>query len=506
MDVTIAERLMEGLAAGLQPDAVLFVALGLLIGIFVGALPGIGPTVGMALLLPVTIRMTPENAVFLLASVNMGAAYGNSIPAILVGVPGSPSALLTAYEGRFFRERGEAGRALLIVLLASVTANFFGVIMFIAFAIPVAEIAVRLLFPEVFAVMVFGIVAATGLISRSPLKGFIAIMLGLLLALPGQDAITGQLRYTFGQGHLETGLETIPVVVGLLAFREVFIGAEKGVAAEWTSRVVLKARYWLSAADWKDIAVPIVSGTLVGFTIGVVPGAGGAVGAFLAYQVLKMIRPRRGDFGKGSAGGLATIDAAGNADSAGELIPTLALGIPGSSSMVVLMAALAAQGLFPGPYLLQSSPGLLYAVFGAMLVGVVLLAVLGYLLIRPSVYIGSLSPQTTMAATMILVVTGAYALRWSLFDVWVAVIAGIVGYLMRRFDYPVAPAALAFILGPMLETNLRRGLIMTGGWTEFLSRPITATLLILAALTFVLGILMNRRAARLSTGPQEAAI
>lgn len=492
----IEERLIEGLAAGLQPEAVLFVSLGVLVGILVGAAPGIGPTVGVAVLMPVAVRIGPENAIFLMASVNVGAAFGNSLPAILAGVPGTPAALLTAVEGRPFRERGESGRALLIALTSSVVAQFFGVIMFVAFAIPLAEIAIGLLFPEVFAVVVFGIVTATGLVTSSPWKGFAAIMLGLLLSLPGQDSITGQLRFTFGQGYLETGLHPVVVVVGLLAFREVFIAAERGVSGLPAGGVVLAMQRWLSAADWRDLVIPLVVGTLVGFAIGIIPGAGGAVASFVAYQVLKAVQSKRTDFGKGSPGALATVDGAANASSAGELIPTLALGIPGSPTMVVVLAALSAQGVFAGPHLINSYPGVLYSVFGALLVSVFVLAVLGYLSIRPSVILSSVSPQATMAVTMVLVVTGAFALRWSLTDVGVAVGAGVVGYLMNRFGYPVAPAALAFILGPMLELNLRRGLIMTAGWTGFVSRPIVAVLLALAVVTFFAAILANRRAAR----------
>jgi putative tricarboxylic transport membrane protein len=492
----LAERLLGGIEAGLQPEAMLFIAAGIVIGILVGAAPGIGPTVGMSIMLPFAVRLTPENAIFLLASINVGAAFGNSLPAILVRVPGTPSALLTVIEGSPFHDRGESGRALLISLASSVVGQLIGVLMFVMFVIPLADIAVRLLFPEVFGIVVFGVVAATGLVTRSPWKGVAAIMLGLLLAIPGQDAITGQIRFTFGTGYLQTGLPVIPVVVGLLAFREVFIAAERGPAALPTERARVKMQWLLSKADSKAIAVPVLIGTVVGVFIGIVPGAGSAVASFVAYQVVKTVFSKQADWGNGSRAGLAAVDSSANSSSAGELIPTLALGIPGAPTMVVIMAALGTQGIFAGPQLIQSRPELLYAVFGGMLVGVVFLAILGYLSIPPSIYISSFSPPATVAVTLVLVVVGAFAIRWRMTDVWVCLGAGLVGYFMNRYDYPVAPTALAFILGGMLETSLRRGLVMTRGWEGFLARPITIGLLVLALLTFIGGIWMNTRLAR----------
>lgn len=487
--------LFDGIQAGLQTDALMFIALGTLIGVLVGAAPGIGPTVGMSVMLPIAIRLSPENAIFLLMAISVGAAFGNSFPAILVRVPGTPSALLTVIEGYPFFRRGEAGRALQISLVSSVIGQFAGVIMFILFVIPLADVAIRLLFPEVFAIVVFGIVTAAGLVTKSPWKGVAAIALGLLLAIPGQDAITGQTRFTFGSGYLQQGLPIVPVVVGLLAFREVFGTAEKGVVTVASHVKRFKIQRWLTAVDAKSIAIPVVIGTIIGVLIGIVPGAGGAVASFVAYQVIKIVLRKKRDWGEGSPEGLATVDSSANSSTVGELIPTLALGIPGAPTMVVLMSALAAQGIYAGPQLVQTRPELLYATFGGLLVGVAFLALIGYLCIPPSIYVTLLSPAGTMAVSTVLIITGAFALRWQMLDVWACLAAGVLGYLLERFGYPVAPAALAFILGGMLERSLRRGLVMTGGWLEFVSRPITAMLLVLAIIAFVGGIAMNRRLA-----------
>ncbi|MPZ15436.1 MAG: hypothetical protein GEU73_13620 [Chloroflexi bacterium] len=503
MDIDILTRITEGLSVAAQPDAILWIAAGVVFGMLVGAAPGLGPTVGMAVMLPVAVRLSPEHALFFLMAIAAGTGFGNSIPAILVGIPGSPSALLTVIEGLPLHRRGEGGRALMVALWAVIVSQLFGVLMFIALVIPLAEFAVRLLFPEVFAIVVFGIVTATGLVTRSPWKGLAAIMIGLLLALPGTDAITGQVRLTFGWGYLQSGMPEIPVVVGLLAFREVFLSSEGGLSALPSSKTRVKPQWWLAKTDRRAIAIPIVVGTVIGVFVGIVPGAGSAVASFIGYQALKMVLTKHREWGKGSIPGVAVIEASGNGAIAGELIPTMALGIPGAPSMVVVMAALATQGIFAGPQLVQTRPDLLYAVFGGLLVAVVASAVFGYLSIPPSIYIANISPAGTVAATMILVVVGAFALRWSLADVWLCLASGLLAYFMTRYDYPVAPAALAFILGSMLETNLRRGLVMTQGWSGFLSRPLTATLLILALLAFIGGIYMNHRtAAKIDIGAE----
>jgi len=491
------QNLSEGIAAASGAQALLYLSLGTLLGILIGAAPGIGPTIGMAVMLPVAVRLSPENAVFLLVSITVGAAFGNSLTSILVGVPGSPAALLTVVEGHPLHLRGEGGRALQIALVSSVLGQLAGVILFIAFVVPLANIAVRLLLPEQFGIVMFGIVTAAGLVTRSPWKGIAAIALGLLLAIPGQDAITGQSRFTFGWGYLQSGLPEIPVIMGLLAFKEIFAAAAKGPSAfEIRERPEFKFQPWLPGRDWRAITIPVIVGTTAGLIIGIVPGAGAMVGSFVAYQAIKMLLRRHTDWGRGSIAGLAAVDSAQNSGTTGELIPTLALGIPGAPAMVILMAALATQGIYAGPQLARDRPELLYNVFGGLLIGVLLLAVLGYASISPAIYLSTVSPAVTMALTMVLIVVGSFALRWQLLDVWMSIGFGLLAYFLERYGYPIAPMALAFILGRLLEQSLRRGLIMTHGWGGFLSRPLTLALLVVALMAFVGGIQMNRRMAR----------
>ena len=489
----LLERITEGLSAAIHPEALLFLLVGTLIGIVVGAAPGVGPTLGMSIMLPVAVRLDATNAIFLLVAINVASNFGNAFPAILVRVPGTPSALLTVVEGSPFHDRGEGGRALYIALWASVLGQLFGVLAFIALVVPLSRVAGRFLFPELFAIVVFGIVAATGLVSTNAWKGIAAIGIGLTLALPGADAITAIPRLTFGVGRLVQGMPIIPVTVGLLAFREVFLAASRRPKAILGAPSSLRGSKWLSRADWKGILAPTSIGTVIGIFIGAVPGAGAAVASFVAYQDIKGIYRKDQDFGKGSVRGLAAVESSNNSATAGELVPTMALGIPGATTMVVLMAALAAQGLYLGPQLMESRPDLLYSTFGGLLISVVMMAIVGYLLIKPSIHLSQLSQAGTTAVTLILIVTATFSLRWSMFDVWVCFGTGVLGYVMTRFDFPVAPAALTFILGSVLEENLRRGLVMTRGPAEFFLRPMTLSLLVAAATTFVLGVAMNRR-------------
>lgn len=480
------EQIFNGLQAALQLQPILIIAFGILVGILVGAAPGLGPTAGMAVLLPFTLGLTAETAVFLLVSVAVGATFGNSIPSVLLNVPGSPSAVLTALAGNPLHRRGEGQRALLICLQASVVGQFFGVLLFAFAVIPLSRFGVRLLFPEVFAIVVLGLLTSAGLFGRSKSRGIAAVLIGLTLSLSGFDAVSGMPKLTFGRTELMTGLPVIPVVIGMLAFPQVFhqFASLPSSKAE-TVTDIKRSRLSLPkfrADDSRAIILPIFVGAVVGLLIGAVPGAGASVGTFITYQVYRSVssvgRAETANMEKeGSIRGLAAIDSAANSSGAGELIPTFGLGIPGSAAMVIVMAALSAQGLVVGPQLLQANPTLIYATFGGLIVATLLLGIIGYFMIIPSVFIADLNPSATNAATIVLILIGVFALRWRLFDLWVVLGAGVLGWLMVERGYPIAPAALGVILGPVLEKNLRAGLIMTGSTEAFFTRPLVATLL-----------------------------
>lgn len=476
--------LFNGLLTGFQPMSLLLIVFGLIVGILIGAAPGIGGAAGLALMLPFALTMPPSHAIILFVSTLVGSGYGGSIPAVVLKIPGQPSTMLTTIEGYPFHLRGQGGKALLVCLWSSVIGQVFSIFVFVLFVVPLSQVAVKLLFPEMFAIILLGLLACAGLMGSSLIKGVVAIAIGALLALVGFDPVSGVPRMTFGVPELGGGLESVPVIVGLLAVRElVNMAAEvKQAPLQPAGGRKLLRPGWLSAAERKEIRGATALGAVIGTFVGLIPGAGGTVASFLSYDTAKRFSKDRAEFGKGTKlKGLAAIDSANNSVIGGELVPTLGLGIPGAPAMVVLMAVLAAQGLFPGPELLRTAPELLYATFGGLMVATLLLAIIGYLSIGPSVYISNLSRPGLLVGTAVLVIVGVYSLRWSLFDVWTALIIGIFGFFAEKYGFPIAPMALAFVLGPMLESNLRRGLVLTFGWEGFVTRPVTLVLLLLCA-------------------------
>lgn len=484
------DGILQGLASASGIDSLLIILFGVAVGIAVGAIPGLGPTVGMAMALPMIIAFPPEQSIWLLMAIVVGAAFGNSLTAIILGIPGTPSALLSTLEAEPFRRSGDELRAVTVGLFASVVGQAIAVVAFILLVLPLADFALGFLFPEIFALSLFALCAVVGLSGSSPAKGAAAALIGFTLGLIGPDPITGQIRFGFGIPELYTGLPTVAALIGLLAFREVFHAAREpnffgntrgGPTFEWP-----RMRW---AWDFRKQMGSTGVGTGVGAVVGALPGAGPAIATFLTYGLLQL-RPRiRERLGKGSLDAIAGIDSAQNAASTTALVPTLALGIPGSAPMVIVMAVLSARGIFPGPDIIHSQPHLLHAVFGGLVYSVPFLLIVGYLSLGPARYISRISHAGVISASILLMIAGVYSMRWSLTDVWVALIVGIVGYLMTLYDYPIAPAALALILAPLMERNLRRGLVMTDNAWEFVTRPVTAVLLILS----VIFLLLSRR-------------
>lgn len=474
------DALLQGIASAAGVESLLIIFIGVVVGILVGAIPGLGPTVGMAVALPVIIRFSPELSIWLLMAIVVGAAFGNSLTAIILGIPGTPSALLSTIESEPFRRNRTELKAATVALLSSVVAQLVAVVAFILFVLPLADFALRFLFPELFALTLFALLTVIGLSRASPAKGTAAAAFGFALGLVGPDPITSQIRFGFGIPELYTGMPIVAALIGLLAFREVFNAAsrseffgntEEGLGLRWPR--------WSWIADFRSQLGSTGVGTGVGTIIGALPGAGPAVATFVTYGVLQVNKRVRATLGKGSLKAIAGIDAAQNAASTTALVPTLALGVPGSAPMVIVMALLSARGIFPGPSIVRSQPELLHAVFGGLLMAVPFLLVAGFLILGPAVYISRISHPGIVSGAIVLMIVGVYSMRWSLTDVWIALGVGIVGYLMSERGYPIAPAALGLILAPIMETNLRRGLVMTDDLIEFVTRPVTAVLLLL---------------------------
>lgn len=484
-----------GSALLLDPMIWFLVLLGTAYGIIAGAMPGIGATLAFGLVLPVTFVLTPVQAVALLMSIAVGVSYGNSIPAIMVGVPGTPAAILTVLDGFSLHKRGETGLAVGVAYVAAIAGQIISIPIFVLALVPLSGLAYVFLAPEMFCLYLLGVVAVVSLTGKNVVKGLMAAALGLCVGLVGLDPIQFQPRFDFGFSILRNGFDTAAVVIGLLALSELFRSARQ--VFQWDAIVDDFKMKFPSARTLLPTARPIMLGTIIGSAVGAVPGASGTAAAMVSYQQAKIFSKRPQEFGKGSVEGIAANESAQNAANSGELIPTLGLGIPGSGSMVLLLSALTVQGLVPGPRMTVESPDLVEAAVGGMLASTVLLIITGWVLARAMLKAVTINRSAVIIVAIALVVIGTFSLSGRVFDVLTAVVFGIIGYYMRRYGYSVAAAALAVVLAEGFEKNLRSGLALYDNnvWS-FVSRPMTAALLLLALGLLVLGIRGERKTRR----------
>ena len=447
-------------------------------GIVGGALPGISPSIAMALLLPFTHGMEPVTAIVLLASVYVGAEYGGSIPAILIRTPGTNAAAAAVIDGYEMNRNGRGGEALGISLVSGLVGGLVGLAVLVLATGPLARVALAFTPPAYFALGVLGLSAVAGLSGRSLARGLFAATLGLMIATIGTDPVSGVPRFTFGSPDLLGGIRPIVVMVGLFAVTELMVQA---VEPDWdkprSARLVLPG--W---ATWKRMARPQAIGAAIGTLEGATPGAGGTVAAFLAYNEAKRWSRRPEEFGKGSVEGVAAPECANNAVTATALVPLLGLGIPGSNSAAILLGGLLLHGLAPGPMLFVKNPEVVYGLYAGLLVANVAMLVLGLVILTPCLWLVSRPKPYLMAFILVLVVTGVYAIEASLFDVAVALGAGVLGYALRWLGVPQLPLVLGVVLGFMVESSYRRSLVLSGGeHAIFVQDPVSLGLLVAAA-------------------------
>ena len=495
------EQFVSSLAGGLgilaEPRIWLLLLPGALLGVTVGALPGIGATVAYGLMLPFTALMTPIEAVAFLLSIAVGNQFGNSIPAILIGLPGSPATILTVADGFTLHKRGETGLALGIAYVAALGGQAVSILFFIALVVPLAGLTYVFLAPELFSLYVLGMVAIISLTGRSIPKGFVAATFGLLIGVVGLDPVTLSPRFEFGFRELRNGLDPEPVVIGLLAVSELFRQARQSFQWSEVSGGIVTRFPPLSAL--RRCVPAMLIGTVTGTFIGAVPGAGTTPAAMISYQQARLISKRPDEFGHGSVEGIAANEAAQNAANSGELIPTLGLGLPVSGTAVLLLSALTIQGLVPGPSLTRNSPELLDAAVAGLLGGTLVLVALGWWLSRFMMKIVMINRSIVIVLCLAVIMLGIYALSRQVFDVIVCLSCGVLGYFMSRYGYSVAAAALAAILSAEFERTLRQGLnLFDNDILLFLSRPIAATVLLIALAILIFGIVRIRREARLA--------
>jgi putative tricarboxylic transport membrane protein len=488
----------------LNPNVIVVVLVGSIVGSVAGALPGITTTLAVSVSLPLTFVMSPEAAVAFLVAITVGVNYGNSIPAILMGVPGTPTAVLTAIDGYALHLKGQSGLALGAQYFAALMGQLISTLFFVALVVPLSQLLYIFLTPELWALHLLGMTAVVAMAGKNVFKGCIAALLGLAVAFVGPDPVSLVSRFSFGIFELRGGFEVVPVVIGALAISELIRTSRQ--VYSWNDVSGGFAGKFPSRRQLRGMLRPITIGAVTGTALGVIPGVGGMGGTFLAYQQAKMWSKTPEEFGFGSVEGIAANESAQNASQAGEMVPTFGFGIPGSGSMVVLMAALTVHGFMPGPMLIKETPEMLFAATAGLLGAIVVLALLGWPIAKALLRIVTIDRSSVLTMALVLSVMGVFALRNSIFDVIVMMVFGIVGYFMLRYGYSTAAFALAVVLGNGFEGLFRRGLLLTNSdLGEFFSRPITLTIVILSALLLAYGLYETVRTSRKTKLAQEAA-
>jgi len=457
-----------------------FVLVGAAVGTWVGMLPGIGPATAIAVLLPFSYGMDPTSSLILLSGIYFGAMYGGAISSILLNVPGDASAIITTLEGYPLARKGRAGAALFMSATASFVGGTIGLIGLTFLAAPIAQFALGMGPPEYFTLMAFALIATAALVEGSALKGFLSLVFGLMLATVGIDLQSGAARFTFGDASLLDGIGLLTVIIGVYSVTEVLVIVEQLARGTWDPPMAVGS-LWPTRAEWVRSRWAMIRGTVIGFIVGLLPGAGGAVATLFSYAAEKRLSKHPEEFGHGAIEGLASPEAANNASVSGALVPLLTLGIPGSSATAILLGALMMYGIQPGPRLFIEHPQVTWGVISSLYVGNVVLVILNIPLIGLWVRLLKIPADLMAALIMVVGLTGAYSLKGSLFEVALAVLFGLFGFLMRKQGVPLTPMILGLVLGGTVEQSLRQSLTLSGGdWSIFFSRPLALTFVLLS--------------------------
>jgi putative tricarboxylic transport membrane protein len=487
--------LAYGFTIALQPQNLLYCFIGVTMGTLVGVLPGIGPTATVALLLPATFHLNPVSAIIMLSGICYGAMYGGSTTSILLNIPGEASSVVTCLDGYQMARQGRAGPALGISAFGSFIAGSFSILGLVVLAPTLAGFALKFGPPEYFALMIMGMTVVAYLARKSMTKALMMTVLGIILGCIGLDPVTATPRFTFGTLELTDGISLAPMVMGLFGIAEVL--EHLGVLTKVDVFAGRIKGLFPDRQDWKQSLGPIARGSLLGFFLGLLPGVGAIVPQFLSYGLEKKLSDHPERFGSGAIEGVAAPEACNNAAVGGTFIPLLSLGIPSNAMTAILLGALMIYGLAPGPLLITNSPDLFWGVIASMYIGNLLLLILNLPLIPVWVSILKIPYSYLSSFIILFCLIGAYSLNNSTTDIYVAVLFSLIGVLMKKFDFEPAPLVLAFVLGPLLETALRRSLILSdGGFLIFLERPISAAFILLAVFVLAVPIFSKVRLAR----------
>src|ERR1700756_5511838 len=482
------DSLLLGFSVAFRPDVLWFAFLGCVVGTLVGMLPGIGPLAGISILLPVTFGLDATKAIIMLAGIYYGSQYGGSTTSILMRIPGEASSVMTCIDGYAMAQKGRAGAALCIAAVGSWIAGTFGVIMLTLIAPPLAEFALRFGPPEYAALLVLGLIFLAYMSSTSLPRTLLMACFGLLLGTIGIDNMTGHFRYSFDIAELGDGIGIVPVAIGLFGLGEIL----STPSATVVSKVIApKLRQLLpNRAEWRQSAMPIARGSVLGFLIGLTPGSAHIISSFLSYAVERRLSKHPEEFGKGAVAGVAGPESANNAASSGAFVPMLALGLPTGPITAVLIGALMVHGIPPGPTLVNDHPDIFWGFVASMYVGNVMLLLLNLPLVGLFVNVLRIPYAYLYPLVIMFCIIGVYQVNSSIVDVWIMLIMGVLGYGLRKFGLDPAPLVLGLVISPILEQSLRQSLIMSNGdYLIFFQRRISSMLLGVAAIRLALAAL-----------------
>jgi putative tricarboxylic transport membrane protein len=483
--VEILSYLLNGFTVALKPMNLMWVTIGGVLGTIVGMLPGLGPATGVAVLLPLTFTMGPEASLITMAGIYYGAMFGGSRSSILINTPGDGAAIAATFDGYPMAQNGRAEAALAMSAIASFIGGILAAIVMVFVAQPVAKFALKFGPAEYFMLMVFALSATASMAKGNLTRGFISMVLGLMIATVGIDAQSGLERFTFGILELQTGIDFLVVIIAVYALGEVFKAFK--MIKEGKKKMQTKfGKIWITKEDWKRSKWPILRSAPLGFFIGALPGAGGTMASLIAYNNEKQLSEHSDEFGKGAIEGLAAPESANNAASVGALIPMLTLGIPGSGTTAVMMGALLMLGLQPGPMLFQQHPNLAWGLIASMFIGNMILAIVNIPLAGVLVRVLSIPPKILYPIILGLAFVGTYAISNSIVDFYLLVIFGVMGYFMSKTKIPTAPLILAVIVGNSMEQSFRQALtISNGSYGIFFKSTISIILFILTIVSIM---------------------
>lgn len=490
------EALLEGFQSIAHPMVLLYLLSGLVMGAIFGALPGLTATMGVALLTPITFWLSAQEGMAMLLGIYCGAIPAGGIPAILLNIPGTPASIAASWDGYPLAQRGEAGFALGINAMFALAGQAISVLFLAVAAFPIASFGLRFGPPEYFALTLFGISLMAGVSGNNLARGMLSGMIGLTLSTVGLDPMMAVARYTFGNAEFLDGIAFVPVMIGLFGLGEVFhqmASRDESATGELAAKF---GRIWPTRDEWKRMRIPGLIGSGVGTLVGAIPAAGGDIAAVICWEQTKRLSKKPEEYGKGSIEGLAASTTACNSAIGGAMTTMLTLGIPGDAPSAILIGALLIHGVQPGPLLFRDNAPLVYAIILLMLLAAFLVAVLGIVAARPLASSLRIPKPWLWSAIVLLSLVGSYALNNSTTDVWMMVGAGVAGFFFRKADIPLGPLVLGLILGPMMESNLRRALILSrGDWDSILFRPIVAFFLVATVLSLAWPIIQKLRKA-----------